>query len=226
MPKCPSQPIPGYAEQRCLSCGVRFYRPEKSRQYQCCPCRKIRKRDDFEPLPAPHPNAMQSVDAAREYLAKDSIICLLCGLPFEVLGRHLLYAHSMTARTYKLTFRIPLSWPLSVAKVRQQRQKLLQERIARGELKTAADLERQRQIQATARRTTRPIWRSKHANLRPTFPADRVPALCSLCGADAGMRKRHVVNTHACRILCPTCKRERHKLSVTKYRERLKGKKG
>lgn len=60
----------------------------------------------------PVEEAFESVEAVREYLSHDKIMCLRCGKEYHRLGVHLQRIHGMTPDQYKSMYKIPWGYGL------------------------------------------------------------------------------------------------------------------
>lgn len=216
------QPMAGY-ERRTCACGAVFFRHERSNKRTCCACsapsETVRTEHSGEQRTFA---SMADVDA---YLGGDRIECLLCKRQFMTLGRHLVREHKVTAREYKIRFGLPLSRALSVPAVRAQRSALLKRRIAAG-LATTADPARAEKISRIKRRVVRPLH--SPAALAAVSQIQRAPAskrrvsaMCSACGADAGLRTEESVLRHGCKQLCAACRKARHAESEQRWLQKI-----
>lgn len=213
-----TEPLTGYIRQLC-HCGVVFYRHERSRQRMCCLCKQTTITVRSKLLPST--TGFKTAAEVDEYLGGDTIKCLLCGGPFQILGRHLISEHGISGREYKLRFGIPLTRPLSVSVVRDRARIRIQGLIASGAIQTSADEDRARLLASKPRAYVAPTAPSAIAAMNHGVKANPshklIDTFCSVCGKPAGQRKESVVLIHGCRILCPTCKIVRHKESESKW---------
>ena len=93
--------------------------------------RKSRRRI-FPGYPIETP--FNSIEAVREYISGDSIICLLCGKKFKRLNIHLHFIHEMTADEYKEKYSIPWTYALACEESSKLSADAMHERIDKGEL--------------------------------------------------------------------------------------------
>lgn len=216
------EPLAGYVRQLC-HCGAVFYRHERSRQRMCCLCKETTITVRSKLLP--QTTGFKTAEEVDQYLGGDTIKCLLCGGPFQILGRHLISEHGISGREYKLRFGIPLTRSLAVFAVRERARKRIQELISRGVVQTSADEDRARLLASKPRAYTKPTApaaiEAMNHGIRANPSQKIIESFCSKCGAPAGQRKESVVLTHGCKILCPECKVTRHKESELKWLNKL-----
>lgn len=198
-------------ESTCHKCHQTYLKHPRAKLNLCCRCRPKRtKKARVLPIDNLAPNALKTDDELAEYFEHDELECLICHERHAGLYRHVLLAHGVKTRDYKIRFGIPITYGLvgKATKVKMQSSS-----GATQEKMRASGFENLKKARA-ARGNSRMAWPTyhRHAHVAKMVESQNHPSkmegmdiLYCKCGGEVYVPAAAALPLQ-CRVRCETCK--------------------
>lgn len=118
--------MPQFIKMGLHTTGFMGYPGSSKRSTQKC----MQRRKVLAGFPIEEP--FKTIEAIREYLAGDKLVCLLCGKSYKKIGTHIQRIHGMTVDLYKQKYKIPWTYGLVCKETHKNYSNAIRKRMNEG----------------------------------------------------------------------------------------------